>query len=204
MERNGLAAAVAGTIAAYPPELRRKISAVMAEVIAAETHNHGIEIDEADGARLSPEQLHSEILRLNTSVKPQKIAFLRITDAALEIIVPLVSMALVAWDGDVKAVVAGPQSVSMLWKDLTTLEGDTDGVPIDVYEALVAVSAAKRTAKEGAPTTQEIAGRVPTRSVLEVGTGLKRLVDLKLIEVASWGGSDGDLSHGGNAWRVRL
>jgi hypothetical protein len=204
LERNGLAAAVKATTTAYPPELRREISAILAEVIAEGTQNDGIELDEADGTTVAPEQFHSAILRMRSANKIQKITFLRIKDAALETIVPLMSMALTAWAGDVKALVAGLQSVTMLWKNLVTLKRETDSCAIDVYEALVAEHTAKRTAKGGSPTTNEIVNRLSTRPLAEVAAGLKRLLDLKLIEISHWGGPEGDMSIDGNAWKVRL
>ena len=73
-------------------------------MLAAEIGNTGIEIDETHGSGTAPEQLYSAILQMRSAGKTQKITFLRITDATLEIIVPLVSMALAAWAGDTKAV----------------------------------------------------------------------------------------------------
>ena len=202
LERNGLASGT-DTAAALPPDVRRELSAILAETIAAEAAA-GVEMEDADTPHATSEELRCAILSIRSGGTTKRIVFLRIRDVVVETLVPLVSMALSAWSGDVKAVVPALQSVTGLWKNLVTLKRETDSNSIDVYEALVALRATTRTAREGPPTTAAIVGRTSGRSLTEVSTALKRLTDLKLIEIAHWGGEEGDFAHPANAWKVRL
>src|SRR5262249_40349239 len=105
LERNGMPDAVIGAIATCPPETRREISALLGELITAETQNAGIEIEETDGTRMAPEQLRSAIFSQRSSGVTQKITFLRIKDAMYETLVPLLSMVLTFGSHDMKAAV---------------------------------------------------------------------------------------------------
>jgi hypothetical protein len=204
LARNRLGAVAPAIVASCPREVRQELSALMAEAIAQEIDPAEIEIESSGAAAAPAEQLRSAIFHSRTGGETHSITFLRVKDAALETIVPLVSMALAAWSGDMKAAVPALQSVTALWKNLVVLRRETDGCAMEVYEALVAAKAANRAAKEGSPTTSAIAGRMPARSSADINSALKRLADLKLIEAAHWGGADGDLAHENNAWKVRL
>jgi len=187
-------------LARYPPETRRQISAAMAEALIAETDPEAIEVEEADGKTAAPHQLESALFSLRNRTGTQKICFLRIQDSLTEATLPLVSLAVAAFSGDAKGLVAGAQALASLWKNLVTLKRDKDSIAIDVYEAL----AAARAAKQGPPATEAIAARVPALGLPQVASGLKRLADLKLVEVAQWGGEYEDWKHAANTWEVRL
>jgi hypothetical protein len=191
-------------IGSYSPELRRAVSAAMAEVIVAEANRGAVELEHADGAASPPSQFDSAIFRLRSGDAVQQIVFLRIKDAAVEALVPLVSLAVAAYSGDLKALVSGAEALKALWSHLVTLRRDKDSTAIDVYEALVAARAAGRVTHQGPPTTATIAGGTRARTLDDVVAGLKRLKELNLIDVARWGGQEGDTTSPDNTWEVRL
>jgi hypothetical protein len=203
LERNGLGSAT-DIAAALPPEVRRELSALLAEAIAAEAPGGGVEMEDADSPHATAEQLRAAILHFRSAGATKKITFLRIRDVGVEMLVPLVSMVILIWNLDIKAVVPALQSVTGLWKNLVTLRSETDSNAIDTYEALVALRATNRAAKVGPPDTAAIAERTSGRSLTDVIAALKRLADLKLIEIEHWGGAEGDFADPANAWKVRL
>ena len=68
---------VSSVIANYPVEIRREISAAIAEVVLSEASDQDVELLGVEGEASQPSQLDSALFRLRKGDKTQKIVFLR-------------------------------------------------------------------------------------------------------------------------------
>jgi hypothetical protein len=194
-------------MAAIPVESRRTASAAIVDLLRAELPSEALEITVDGGPVAGPAQLDSAILKLRQGSATERIVFLRIKDAMTESILPLIGFGLAALVTDPAraAVQTIPQMLKLLWDRLVVLKRENDGAALDAYETLAAATATARAGDGALPTTASLRARVPTTISPELlQSGLKRLAELKLIEVARWGAIPGDLTDPGNAWRVVL
>ena len=153
-------------------------------------------------------------LRLRKKYKdgePDSMTFYRIKDSWQSSALSLLGLAIaLATHSNAGPIVPSASIVLNSWKQLVTLSKPADALEIDTYEAMIAAFAklSMRILSAKQPTALEIFDARHVNSVISKASdaidGLKRLKELNLVEVASWGGNSGDYSHEGNRWQPRI
>jgi len=153
-------------------------------------------------------------LRLRAKYKdgqPESMTFYRITDSWQSTALSLVGLAIaLATQSHPGPIVPSASLVLNSWKQLVTLRKPADALEIDTYEALTAALAklSMRTLSAKQPTALEVFDSRPEGSVLPTARdaidGLKRLKELNLVEVASWGRNSGDYANELNRWQPKI
>jgi hypothetical protein len=153
-------------------------------------------------------------LRLQADYKdgqPESMTFYRITDSWQSTALSLLGLAIaLATHSHTGPIVPSAGIVLNSWKQLVRLRKPADALEIDTYEALTAALArlSMRTLSAKQPTALEVFDSRREGSVLstirDVIDGLKRLKQLSLVEVSSWGGNSGDDANESNRWQPKL
>jgi hypothetical protein len=153
-------------------------------------------------------------LRLRAEYKdgqPESMTSYRLTDSWQSTALSLLGLAIaLATQSHTGPIVPSASIVLNSWKQLVTLRKPANALEIDTYEALTAAVArlSMRTLSAKQPTAVEVfdsrlEGSVMS-TVADAIDGLKRLKELNLVEVASWGRNASDYANELNRWQPKV
>ena len=143
--------------------------------------------------------------------QPESMTFYRITDSWQSTALSLIGLAIaLATQSHTGPIVPSASIVLNSWKQLVTLKKPAHALEIDTYEALTAALArlSMRTLSAKQPTAIEVFDSRLEESVMSTAAdaidGLKRLKELNLVEVTSWGRNSSDYANESNRWQPKI